>query len=77
MKRILLPLALAASVATLSAGGYLTNTNHHVSFLRNPARNASIELDALYSNPAGVAFLPEGWHLSLSLQSAYQNRDVK
>ncbi len=76
MKQIYLALALAALSGTASAGGYLTNTNQHIAFLRNPARNASIEIDALYSNPAGIAFLKEGWHLSLNLQSAYQNRDI-
>lgn len=77
MKKILLPLALVASIAPAVAGGYLTNTNQHIAFLRNPARNASTEIDALYSNPAGAAFLPQGWHFSLNLQSAYQNRDLR
>lgn len=77
MKKVLLPLALVASIAPAVAGGYLTNTNHHIAFLRNPARNASTEIDALYSNPAGIAFLPQGWHFSVNLQSAYQNRDIR
>lgn len=76
-KQIYLSLAFVASLTTAQAGGYLTNTNQHVSFLRNPARNASTNIDALYSNPAGVAFLKEGWHLSLNFQSAYQNRDIE
>lgn len=75
-KQITLSLALLASLSTANAGGYLTNTNQHIAFLRNPARNASTGIDALYSNPAGAAFLPEGWHLSLNLQSAYQKRNV-
>lgn len=77
MKKIYLSLALVASLAPATAGGYLTNTNQHVAFLRNPARNASTSIDALYSNPAGIAFLPNGWHLSLNLQSAYQKRDMQ
>lgn len=77
MKKILLPFALGATLATAYAGGYLTNINQHIAFLRNPARNASTEIDALYSNPAGAAFLPQGWHFSLNLQSAYQNRDIR
>lgn len=76
MKQLLSSLAIATSIATASAGGYLTNTNQHVAFLRNPARGASVEIDALYSNPAGTAFLPNGWHLSLNLQSAYQTRSI-
>lgn len=77
MKKIYYSLALVASLGMAHAGGYLTNTNQSVAFLRNPARNASTSIEALYSNPAGVAFLPEGWHLSLSLQSAYQSRDIE
>lgn len=67
---------LIVSIPTF-AGGYLTNTNQHVSFLRNPARDASLSIDAVYSNPAGVAFLPEGFHLSLNIQSAYQTRTIE
>lgn len=59
------------------AGGLLTNTNQNVRFLRNPARGASMEIDAVYSNPAGLAFLKnEGWHLSLNVQSAFQTRTI-
>lgn len=77
MKKIITLLALGASIASAQAGGYLTNTNQHVSFLRNPARNASTEIDALYSNPAGIAFLKKGWHFSLNSQSAFQTRTIE
>ena len=40
-------------VSTLTfAGGLLTNTNQHVLFLRMLARDASTQIDAVYSNPA-------------------------
>ena len=58
------------------AGGYVTNTNHNAAFLRNPAQDGKIDINALYSNPAGIGFLDNGWHLSFNVQSAYQNRDV-
>ena len=59
------------------AGGLLTNTNQNVSFLRNPARGASIEIDAAYTNPAGLAFLKhEGLSLSINNQSAFQTRSL-
>lgn len=67
-------LALAAEV---SAGGILTNTNQSIDFLRNPARDAAIGLDGVYGNPAGVAFLPEGFHLGLNWQYAHQTRTVE
>lgn len=59
------------------AGDYLTNTNQHAAFLRMVARGASISTDAVYSNPAGLSFLPEdGFYLSLTGQSAYQTREI-
>ena len=67
---------LMVSISTF-AGGYLTNTNQHVSFLRMLARGASIDIDGVYSNPAGLSFLPEdGLYLSLNGQSAYQTRTI-
>lgn len=41
------------------------------------ARGASIDIDGVYSNPAGLSFLPEdGFYLSLTGQSAYQTREI-
>ena len=62
---------------TVEAGGLLTNTNQNVSFLRNPARDAAIGIDGVYSNPAGVVFLGEGFHLSLNVQNVHQTRTIK
>ena len=59
--------SLMLTVATTAtAGGILTNTNQSIDFLRNPARDAAIGIDGVYSNPAGVAFMPEGFHLAKS-----------
>ena len=67
---------LIVSIPTF-AGGLPTNTNQHVSFLRMLARGASIDIDGVYSNPAGLAFLPgDGLYLSLNGQSAYQTRNI-
>lgn len=63
--------------AAAQAGGYLTNTNQSVAFLRNPARDAAIGIDGAYSNPAGISFLTPGWHFGLNLQNAHQTRTVK
>ena len=43
-------LSLIVSVSTF-AGGLLTNTNQHVSFLRMIARGASVDIDGVYYNP--------------------------
>ena len=67
---------LLTAATTAMAGGILTNTNQSIDFLRNPARDAAIGLDGVYSNPAGVAFLPEGFHLGLNWQYAHQTRTI-
>ena len=41
------------------------------------SREASIGIDGVYYNPAGVVFLGEGHHLSLNWQLAYQTRTIK
>lgn len=66
---------MVVSLST-NAGGLLTNTNQNAIFLRNPARDAAIGIDGVYSNPAGIAFLPQGLHLSLSWQAALQKRQI-
>lgn len=75
-----LKFAITAFILTLAstsfAGGLLTNTNQNISFLRNPARDAAIGIDGVYSNPAGVVFLGEGFHLSLNIQNAHQTREI-
>ena len=78
MKRIayLLTSVMLAAATTATAGGILTNTNQSIDFLRNPARDAAIGLDGVYSNPAGVAFLPEGFHLGFNWQYAHQTRTI-
>ena len=68
--------ALCMSTSALFAGGILTNTNQSVHFLRNPARDASTEIDAVYTNPAGLVKLTDGFHFSFSNQSAFQTRTI-
>ena len=54
----------------------ITSVMLAVDFLRNPARDAAIGLDGVYSNPAGVAFLPEGFHIAFNWQYAHQTRTI-
>ena len=74
---ILASVMLAATATNATAGGILTNTNQSIDFLRNPARDGAIGLDGVYSNPAGVAFLPEGFHLGINWQYAHQTRTIE
>ena len=59
------------------AGGLLTNTNQHAAFNRMMSREASIGIDGVYYNPAGVAFMADGHHLAINWQLAYQTRDIE
>jgi long-chain fatty acid transport protein len=79
MKRnrsILTVILLLTAVAT-QAGGLMTNTNYHIAFDRMFARGATFDIDAAYSNPAGLAWGHEGWQLSLNFQKPWQNRDIE
>lgn len=62
---------------SITAGGLLTNTNQNIAFNRNMARDGAIGIDGVYSNPAGVAFLPNGLHLSFNIQNVYQTRTIR
>jgi len=77
MKKILSSV-IVFTMASMSAwaGGIITNTNQSVLFLKNPARDAAIGLDGVYSNPAGVAFMPEGFHVAFNWQYAHQTRTI-
>ena len=68
--------ALLAMATTTQAGGLLTNTNQNIAFNRNFARVGAIGIDGVYFNPAGVAFLDQGFHLSLNFQNIYQTREI-
>ena len=76
LKMACLTAAIASSSVSF-AGGLLTNTNQNVAFNRMMSREASIGIDGVYYNPAGVVFLGEGHHLSLNWQLAYQTRIIK
>ena len=77
MKKLSLISIILLIVSTSAfAGGYLTNTNQHIAFLRMLARGASIDIDGVYSNPAGLVFLQDGVYFAFSNQSAYQTRSI-
>ena len=66
-----------ATFTSVHAGGLMTNTNYHIAFDRMFARGASTEIDAAYSNPAGLAWGHEGWQFSLNFQKPWQYRDIE
>jgi long-chain fatty acid transport protein len=77
MKKTLLSLMAFAAVSSAFAGGLLTNTNQNAAFVRNFAQEGKIDLTSIYANPAGGAFLENGWHLSLNNQTAFQQRNIE
>ena len=77
MKRLVFVFFLSVALfSNLYAGGLMTNTNYHIAFDRMFARGATSEIDAIYSNPAGLAWGHEGWQLSFNWQLPTQNRDI-
>lgn len=56
---------------SVSADGLVTNTNLSAAWVRLPARNASVNIDAVYYNPAGLIKLKNGFHVSVSDQSIF------
>jgi long-chain fatty acid transport protein len=78
MRKLFISALLAvATTATVHAGGLMTNTNYHIAFDRMFARGASTEIDAAYSNPAGLAWGHEGFQFSLNFQKPWQNRNIE
>ena len=76
MKKLFTTIIMAAFALTSFAGGLTTNTNQHSAFVRNPARFATLGIDGVYFNPAGTAFLQDGFHLSANWQMIWQDRDA-
>ena len=77
-RKFFMMIAVIASTAlTVRAGGLMTNTNYHIAFDRMMARGATFDIDAAYSNPAGLAWGYDGFQLSLNFQKPWQYRDIE
>jgi len=77
MKKILFSLVVATStILQVKAGGLVTNSNQSASYYRMLARGASISGDAVYYNPAGLAFLDKGLTISLNTQMIWMQRTI-
>lgn len=74
MKRFFLLSVYAFCSISAIAGGLLTNSNQSINYERYPAREASIGVDGVYTNPAGVAFMEDGFHFNFNNQTAIQDR---
>lgn len=78
MKRLaIFCLAVSAFLpTTLFAGGIVTNTNQSASFIRMPAQDATIGIEGVYYNPAGLVHLDNGFYISVSSQTVMQTREI-
>ncbi len=77
MKKILVIFLLAALfVGPVIAGGILTNTNQSAKYTRMQCRDATLGIDAVYYNPAGVTKLGSGLHFSINNQTIGQGRKI-
>ncbi|MFO7657912.1 MAG: outer membrane protein transport protein [Bacteroidales bacterium] len=75
-KTLMFTAALLLATVFMYGGGIVTNTNQSASWVRMPARDASLNIDAVYFNPAGLTKMENGFHLSLNSQTIFQNKDV-
>ena len=75
MKRKLASFFIALGFSgVVMAGGILTNTNQSAMYVRMMARDATLGLDAVYFNPAGLSLLNDGFYLSINNQTLGQTR---
>ena len=78
MRKLIFATVLAlGSTTAIHAGGLMTNTNYHIAFDRMFARGATSEIDAVFSNPAGLVWGHEGLQLSLNFQKPWQRRNIE
>jgi long-chain fatty acid transport protein len=76
MKKTLLVI-LTCAIFQAHSGGLITNSNQSASYIRMMARGASTDADAVYYNPAGLAFIDEGLTISLNGQMIWMKRTIE
>ena len=76
MKRILTFMALVLFCIPMVSAAVITNTNQSAVYIRMLARNASMDIDAVYYNPAGLTQLENGFHVAIYNQTVTQEKKV-
>ena len=76
MKKFMLSTLIVVFASTCLFGQLVTNSNQSGMYYRLLSRNGSTDVDAVYYNPAGLAFMSDGWHFSLSNQTIDQEKTV-
>jgi len=77
MKRsITTAVAVLLMTGSILAGGIVTNTNQSAMYTRLGNRAATLGIDAVYYNPAGLTKLGNGFHFSINNQVIGQTRMI-
>ncbi len=76
MKKLTFLVAFTMFATVAFSSGLLTNTNQSAQFIRMMSRNASLDIDAVYFNPAGLIKLENGWHFGISNQTVIQTKTI-
>ena len=77
MKKILFTIfSLLLLADFVFAGGIVTNTNQSAAWVRTLARDASVDVDAVFFNPAGLTHLEDGFYFQVNSQTITQGRTV-
>ncbi len=76
MRKQLLTIIATGITTLVMAGGIVTNTNQSASYVRMPAQDATLGIDAAYYNPAGLAFIADGFYVSVNNQYITQTREI-
>jgi len=77
MKKLVIFILFLAAGVKLIAGGLVTNTNQSAMFTRFQCRDATIDIDAAFYNPAGLTHLSRGFYLSVNNQTMGQLKMIK
>jgi long-chain fatty acid transport protein len=67
---------LTCTILQTQAGGLVTNSNQSAAYMRMMSRGVSTDADAVYYNPAGLAFLEDGLTISFNTQMIWMKRTI-
>jgi len=76
MKKLIIAIRIVIPGVQVMAGGLVTNTNQSAMFTRFQCRDATIDIDAAFYNPAGLTHLSQGFYLSVNNQTMGQLKMV-
>lgn len=70
--------SVTGTVGMLCMSAWSLNKNQSIEFEQSLNRNASIDADAAFHNPAGLSFLPaNGWYLGGGNQFLFEDRKIE